>query len=174
MHDLKLPQLTKNAHCAYTHEAVTKDITRKEKNSRHTKKIHDEALVHRGFGFVHDSCSLWNPLDEGKCFLGDLHPRPYVRHLPRVSNHITTSVHAVRVHNDFHVLRRQTCMKQYATASLGRCCVISLRSPSPASSTVSFLMPSGPYPKRTLHFRSHIKGMNTGIDSTERGIITRM
>jgi hypothetical protein len=44
-----------------------------------------------------------------------------------------------------------TCMKQNMTASGARCWVISAMPPSPASRTVSFLTPSGPYPKITLH-----------------------
>eukprot|EP00001_Collodictyon_triciliatum_P189721 33926_1 len=46
-----------------------------------------------------------------------------------------------------------TCMKQNMTAS-GERCVISFISPSPASSTTSFLIPSGPYPNST-HDISH-------------------
>ena len=59
----------------------------------------------------------------------------------------------------------QTCMKQNMTASGERCWVISFISPSPASSTTSFLIPSGPYPNSTLlpFVSSHIRTVSRNI-----------
>lgn len=133
------------------------------------------------WGSGQDTSLLWDPVEEGKSFLRHLPtPQAFSlqrKHgtLLRTCNaaarmHVRSGLfsqdvctYADNVHmpysqkTGFDTLRvacnrlQPTCMKQNMTASGARCWVISAMPPSPASSTVSFLTPSGPYPKITLH-----------------------